>query len=232
MHSRIRSAWPSWHAYKHHGLAGQFDQPGHDARHHVVMVRVAAGGQLRPPPHRHQPDPPVQRPRADLRPAQVAADPRQGPRARAPEQRGDPARQPAPAQPGPPGPGPVGQPRHPLIVEPADPAAHGGRVAVQQRRDLAAADPCSDNSTITSRVACRHRPCRSPRSCSIWRHPTAGTVFPRAALDTRDQVGLRTELLDRRLVSTVFWLFQNNRPIRIIGHVLPAMGEASMNRVV
>ena len=34
------------------------------------------------------------------------------------------------------GPGPVGQPGHPLAVEPADPPAHGGGVAVQQRRDL------------------------------------------------------------------------------------------------
>src|SRR6266581_7307524 len=34
-------------------------QPGHDPGHDVVMVRVATGGQLRPPPDRHQPDPPV-----------------------------------------------------------------------------------------------------------------------------------------------------------------------------
>jgi hypothetical protein len=63
---------------EHHRPAGQAGQPGHDLGHHVVMVRVAAGGQLRPP-DRHQPDPPVQRPRADLRPVQVPPDPRQGP---------------------------------------------------------------------------------------------------------------------------------------------------------
>ena len=40
------------------------------------------------------------------------------------------------AQPGPPAPGPVRQPRRSLVVKPADPAAHGGRVTVQQRRDL------------------------------------------------------------------------------------------------
>jgi hypothetical protein len=117
-------------------LSGQVDQPGHDLGHHVVMVGVAAGGQLGPPPDRDQPDPPVQRPHADLRPAQVPPDPRQGPRARALEQRGDPAGQPAPAQRWPPGPGPVGQPGQPFAVEPADPAAHGSRVAVHQLGDL------------------------------------------------------------------------------------------------
>ena len=121
---------------QHHRAARQLQQVGHDARHDMVMVRVAAGGQLGPPPDRHQPDPPVQRAHADLRPAQVAADPGQGPRPRAPEQRGDPAGQPASADPGSAAPGPVGQTGHPLVVEPADPAAHGGGVAVQQRRYL------------------------------------------------------------------------------------------------
>jgi hypothetical protein len=55
---------------------------------------------------------------------------------RAGQQRGDPASQPASAQPGPSGPGPVGEPGRPFVVEPADPAAHGGRVAVQQLRYL------------------------------------------------------------------------------------------------
>jgi hypothetical protein len=53
-------------------LAGQVQQPGHDSRHHVVMGRVAAGGQLGPPSDRDRPDPPVQCPRADQRPAQVS----------------------------------------------------------------------------------------------------------------------------------------------------------------
>ena len=39
----------------------QADQPGHDLGYDMVMVRVAAGGQLGPPPDRPQPDPPVQR---------------------------------------------------------------------------------------------------------------------------------------------------------------------------
>ena len=95
---------------EHHRPARQLQQPGHDAGHNVVMVRVAAGGQLGPPPDRHQPDPPVQRPRADLRPAQVPPDLRQGPRARPRQKRGDPAGQLASAQPWAPGPGPVGQP--------------------------------------------------------------------------------------------------------------------------
>ena len=55
---------------QHHGLARQVDEPGHDARDHMVVVRVTAGGQLGPPPDRHQPDSPVQGPDADLRPAQ------------------------------------------------------------------------------------------------------------------------------------------------------------------
>ena len=49
---------------EYHRPAGQVYQPGHDRGHHVVMVRIAAGGQPGPPPDRHQPDPPVQRPRA------------------------------------------------------------------------------------------------------------------------------------------------------------------------
>jgi hypothetical protein len=61
---------------QHHRPARQFQQPGHDAGHHVVMGEIAAGGSLWPPPDRYQPDPPVQRAHADLRPAQVAADPR------------------------------------------------------------------------------------------------------------------------------------------------------------
>ena len=121
---------------EYHRPAGQVYQPGHDRGHHVVMVRIAAGGQPGPPPDRHQPDPPVQRPRADLRPAQVPPDPGQGPRARPGQQRGDPPGQLASAEPGPPAPGPVGQPRQTLAVEPADPAAHRGGVAVQQLRDL------------------------------------------------------------------------------------------------
>jgi hypothetical protein len=121
---------------EHHRPARQAGQPGHDPGHHLVMVRVAAGGQLGPPPDRHQPDPPVQCPRADLRTAQVPPDPGQGPRARPGQQRGDPPGRPLPAQPGPPGPRPVRQSRHPLAVEPVDPAAHRGGVAVQQRRDL------------------------------------------------------------------------------------------------
>jgi len=67
---------------EHHRPAGQIDKPGHDTGHDVVMVRVAAGGQLGPPPDRHQADPPVQRLCADLGPAQVPPDLRQGPRAR------------------------------------------------------------------------------------------------------------------------------------------------------
>jgi hypothetical protein len=45
---------------EHNRPARQAGQPGNDARHYVVMVRIAVGGQLRPPPDRHQPDPPVQ----------------------------------------------------------------------------------------------------------------------------------------------------------------------------
>jgi len=121
---------------QHHRAAGQVQQPGHDPGYHVIVIRVAAGGQLRPPPDRYQPDPPVQRPRADLRPAQVPAEPRQGPRTRTLEQRGDPPGQPLPAQPRAPAAGPVRQPGQPLAVEPADPAAHRGGMAVQQLRDL------------------------------------------------------------------------------------------------
>ena len=170
---------------EHDRPARQLQQPGHDPGHHVVMVRVAAGGQLRPPPDRHQPDPPVQRPHADLRPAQVPPDPGQGPRARAGQQRGDPPGQPLSAQPGPPGPRPVRQPGQPLAVEPADPAAHRGRVAVQQLRDLDAGKPCADSSTITARAACRHRPCRSARSCSIsLPGPLANTLTGRILITT------------------------------------------------
>jgi hypothetical protein len=121
---------------QHHRPAGQLQEPGHDLGHHVIMVRVAAGSQPGPPPDRHQPHPPVQRARTDLRPAQVAADPGQGPRAGAGQQRGDPPGQPPPAEPGPPGPRPAGQSRCTFAVEPGNPAAHRGRVAVQQRRDL------------------------------------------------------------------------------------------------
>jgi hypothetical protein len=44
---------------QHHRPARQLQQPGHDPRYYVVVVRVAAGDQLRPPPDRDQPDPPV-----------------------------------------------------------------------------------------------------------------------------------------------------------------------------
>jgi hypothetical protein len=67
---------------EHHRPARQFEKPGHVPGHHVVMVGIAAGGQLRPPPDRDQPDPPVQGAHADLRLAQVPLDPRQGPRTR------------------------------------------------------------------------------------------------------------------------------------------------------
>ena len=121
---------------QHHRPAGQADQPSHDPGHHVVMVRVAPGGQLRPLPARRQPDPPVQRPRADLRPPQAAADPRQvqGPGrsssaairlvSRRPPSRGRPDR------------GRSARPGQSFAVEPADPPAHRGRMAVQQLRDL------------------------------------------------------------------------------------------------
>jgi len=42
---------------------------GHDLGHHMIMGGIAAGNQPGPPPDRHHPDPPVQRPRADRRPA-------------------------------------------------------------------------------------------------------------------------------------------------------------------
>ena len=40
---------------QHDRAARQRQQPGHDAGHHVVMVRVAAGSQLGAPPDRDQP---------------------------------------------------------------------------------------------------------------------------------------------------------------------------------
>jgi hypothetical protein len=35
---------------EHHYPAGQFQQPGYDPGHHVVMVGSPRGSQLRPPP--------------------------------------------------------------------------------------------------------------------------------------------------------------------------------------
>ena len=159
---------------QHDRAARQRQQPGHDAGHHVVMVRVAAGGQLRPPPYRHQPHPPVQRPRADLRPAQVPPDPRQRPRAGAAQQRGDPPGQPDLAQPGPPAPGAAsGQP---LAVEPADPAAHRGRVALQQLRDLS-------RGQLMQRQQHHHRSCARSRSASAS-GPLANTLTGRIMITT------------------------------------------------
>ena len=100
---------------------GQCYQPGDDPGHQVVMVRVAAGHSLGPPPYRRQPDPPVQCPCADLRPAQVPPDPRQLHGLGWPSSAANPPDQPV-----------LPAPR----VEQADPAAHGGGVALQQRRDL------------------------------------------------------------------------------------------------
>jgi len=112
----------------------------------VVMVRVAAGGQLGPPPDRHQPDPPVQRPqaRAAIRPVSWP----------------------------PPSAGRLDRSRS---ASPAVPSSLNRQI---HRRTIAGwelsgtaicaeAYPCSDNSTITARVACRHRPCSSASKCLI-----------------------------------------------------------------
>lgn len=134
---------------EYHRPARQFQQPGHDVGHRMVMVRVAAGGQPGPPPDRHQPDPPVQRPRADLRPAQVPPDPGKGPR-----------------------PG-TGQGR--TVA-----GWHPGSAAI-----CAGAEPCSDSSTITARVACRHRPCGPACSCSVsLPGPSASTLTGRILITT------------------------------------------------
>jgi hypothetical protein len=48
-----------------------------------------------------------------------------------------------------------------------------------------AANPCSDINTVTARVPCRHRPCRSPRSCSISQPgPLANTLTGRILTTT------------------------------------------------
>ena len=72
----LRRTGPELLDPQHHRPARQLDQPGHNAGHRMVVIRVAAGGQPGPPPDRHPPHPPVQRPHAGLRPAQIAPDPR------------------------------------------------------------------------------------------------------------------------------------------------------------
>ena len=102
---------------------------------HMVPDRIVAGGQLGQPP--------------DCRQAGLSGQVRRltcghprlrrirgratGPGTRAGQRSGSSA---PVAQPGTAGPGAVRQPRHPLIVEPADPPAHGGRMTAQQFRDL------------------------------------------------------------------------------------------------
>jgi len=49
----------------------------------------------------------------------------------------------------------------------------------------AGGNPCSDSRTITARVACRHWPCRSPRTCSISEpRPLANTLTGRILTTT------------------------------------------------
>jgi hypothetical protein len=171
---------------EHHRPARQLRQPGHDRGGHVIMVRVAAGDQLRPPPGRRQPDPPVQRPRADLPPPQVPPDPGQGPAAR------DGASGAAirPASRCPPGRGRPGRGR------PAGPASPSRLNRLIRRRTVAGWQsgsaaiwaggyPCSDSSTITAQVACRRRPCRSSRSCPVSvPGPSANTLTGRILITT------------------------------------------------
>jgi hypothetical protein len=136
---------------------------------------------------------------ADLRPAQVPPDPGQGPRS----------------------------------ASPATPSALNRPI---QRRTVAGwqssstaiwagGKPCRDSSTITARVACRHRPCRLACNCSISiAGPLADTLTGRILITTspggwtmwatsiqpparlmstppscRSHRGLRAELMDRRL---------------------------------
>jgi len=121
---------------EHHRPVRQIQQTGHDPGYHVVMARVAAGGQLGPrqiatsrtrrysirgltcgqPRYR-----PIRGRIHGLGRASSAAIRQVGWR---PPSRDRPDR------------GRSASPAIPLTVEPAHPAAHGGRLAVQQRRDL------------------------------------------------------------------------------------------------
>jgi hypothetical protein len=58
-------------------------------------------------------------------------------------------------------------------------------MAVQQGRDLGGGKPCADSSTITARLAGRHRPRRSAFSCSIsLPEPLASTLTGRILITT------------------------------------------------
>jgi hypothetical protein len=121
---------------EHHRSGRQSGDPPADARADRVVVGVALGHQPGAPPAGQFAGAPPQRGQADRGPAQPVPEPPDGPWPGCGQQRGDPRGEGCSAQPGSPRAGPVGQSADAVAVVAVQPAAHGGRVVVEQVGDL------------------------------------------------------------------------------------------------